>query len=75
MIHSYDSVRDKPEGALQFTSYFFNSVDVADLPPHELKLETNIIMMLLQNLDVTEGQFNGIRIIINGLYKNIFKLI
>lgn len=36
---SYDSVKDEPEGALQFTSEFLNSVEMADLPPHELKLK------------------------------------
>ena len=36
---SYDSVKDQPEGGLEFTSEFLNSVEMADLPPHELKLK------------------------------------
>ena len=36
---SFDSVKDQVEGALQFTPEFLNSVDIADLPPHELKLK------------------------------------
>lgn len=73
IYHSYDSVKDEPEGALQFTSDFLNSVDVADLPPHELKLKRNTIIMLLRNLDITEGQCNGTRLIINELCNNIIK--
>lgn len=41
IYHSYNSVKDEPEGALQFSSDVLNSVDVADLPPHELKLKNN----------------------------------
>ena len=40
---SFDSVKDQVEGALQFTPQFLNSVDIADLPPHELKLKVNTI--------------------------------
>ena len=35
---SYDSVKDEPEEALQFTPEFLNTIDLADLPLHELKL-------------------------------------
>lgn len=38
---SYDSLKDQPEAALQFTPEFLNSIDIADLPPHELKLKKN----------------------------------
>lgn len=70
---SYDSVKDKPENDLQFTSEFLNSIDIADLPPHELKLKKNTIIMLLRNLDVSEGLCNGTRLIVTELCSNIIK--
>lgn len=70
---SYDSVKDQPEGALQFTSEFLNSVEMADLPPHELKLKKNTIIMLLRNLDVSEGLCNGTRLVVTELCNNIIK--
>ena len=73
IYHSYDSVKDQPEGALQFTSDFLNSVDIADLPPHELKLKKDTIIMLLRNLDITEGLCNGTRLNITELCNNIIK--
>ena len=35
---SYDSVKDEPERALQFTTELLNTIELADLPPHKLKL-------------------------------------
>lgn len=37
--YSYDSIKDQPEGAVEFTTEFLNGVNISDLPPHELKLE------------------------------------
>ena len=34
----YDSMKDTPVGALQFTTEFLNTVELDDLPPHELRL-------------------------------------
>ena len=42
ILKSYDSVTDKPDGALQFTAEFLNTVELADLPPHGLKLKKKI---------------------------------
>lgn len=70
---SYDLVKDQPEGGLQFPPEFLNSVDIADLPPHELKLKKNTIIMLLRNLDISEGLCNGTRLIVTELCNNIIK--
>ncbi|GBP65115.1 hypothetical protein EVAR_5261_1 [Eumeta japonica] len=37
IYYSNDSVKDQHEGALEFTTEFLNSVNISDLPPHELK--------------------------------------
>ena len=39
---SYDSTKDEPDGALQFLAEFLTTVELADLPPHELKLKKKI---------------------------------
>ncbi|XP_055871668.1 uncharacterized protein LOC129923663 [Biomphalaria glabrata] len=68
---SFDSIKDMSEGTLQFTTEFLNSIDIADLPPHKLKLKKNTIIMLLRNLDVSEGLCNGTRLIVTELCNNI----
>ena len=70
---SYDSVKDKEKGGIEFTPEFLNSIDTADLPPHDLKIKKNTIVMLLRNLDISEGMCNGTRLIVTELCNNIIK--
>ncbi|XP_054289208.1 uncharacterized protein LOC129004674 [Macrosteles quadrilineatus] len=70
---SYDSIKDEPEGALKFPPEFLNSIEISDLPPHQLRLKSNTIIMLLRNLDVSEGLCNGTRLIVTALCPNIIK--
>ncbi|XP_054274451.1 uncharacterized protein LOC128994153 [Macrosteles quadrilineatus] len=70
---SFDSVKDEPDGALKFPTEFLNSIEISDLPPHELRLKNNVVIMLLRNLDVTEGLCNGTRLIVTELCPNIIK--
>ena len=44
---SYDSVKDKEKGETEFTLEFFNSIETADLPKHELKQEPRAHMALV----------------------------
>ena len=43
------------------------------LPPHELKLKINAIVMLIRNINITEGMYNGIRLKITGLFNHNIK--
>nr|XP_015925120.2 uncharacterized protein LOC107452988 [Parasteatoda tepidariorum] len=70
---SFNSVKDQHEGGIQFVPEFLNSINNADLPPHYLKLKKNAIIMLLRNLDVSEGMCNGTRLIVTELCNNIIK--
>ena len=36
---SYDSVKDKEIGGIQFPPEFLNLIEIADLPPHDLKIK------------------------------------
>ena len=49
--------KDKQEGGIEFTPEFLNSIEI--MPPHELKLKKNTIIMLMRNLDISEGMCNG----------------
>lgn len=71
--YSHDSMKDQPEGAVEFTTEFLNSVNISDLPPHELKLKKNTLIMLLRNLDVSEGLCNGVRLMVTSLCNHIIK--
>lgn len=39
----------------------FNRKTPSDLPPHELRIKKGSIVMLIRNIDVTEGLCNGTR--------------
>ena len=41
------------------------------MPPHELKLKKNSIVMLLRNLDSNKGLCNGTRLIVKQIYKHL----
>ena len=58
-------MKDQQDETFSFTPEFLNSIEIADLPPHELKLKEkkNVVTMLLRNLDVSEDLCNGTRLI------------
>ena len=47
---------------MQYRTEFLNSIDHPDLPPHQLELKKNAIVMLMRNIDVKEGLCNGTRL-------------
>ncbi|CAH2216937.1 jg21360, partial [Pararge aegeria aegeria] len=71
--YSHDSMKDQPEGGVEYTTEFLNSVNISDLPPQELKLKKNALIMLLRNLDVSEGLCNGVRLVVTSLCNHIIK--
>lgn len=40
----------------------FNRKTPSDLPPHELRIKKGAIVMLIRNIDITEGLCNGTRL-------------
>ncbi|KAL3532807.1 hypothetical protein ACH5RR_006328 [Cinchona calisaya] len=50
---------------------FLNSLAPTGLPPHKLLLKPNSPVILLRNLDPTEGLCNGTRLICRSLNKNV----
>ena len=50
---------------------FINSLRPSGMPPHKLTLEKNNIVMLLQNLDPTNRNYNGTRYIMQHLHQHV----
>lgn len=50
---------------------FLHTIDVAGLPPHKLRVKRNTVVMLLRNLQVTEGLCNGTRMLVLDAKPNV----
>ncbi|KAF1883574.1 hypothetical protein Lal_00043260 [Lupinus albus] len=60
--------------ALQgLTTEFLNSLRTSGLPNHKIKLKVGTSIMLLRNLDQTEGLCNGTRMIVNRLANHVIE--
>ncbi|XP_043705366.1 uncharacterized protein LOC122655220 [Telopea speciosissima] len=59
--HSFDSATDDAE--TQYPEEFLNSLALKGLPPHKLVLKENCPIMLLRNLNPSQGECNGTRLI------------
>lgn len=58
---------------------FFNflqnfSIVLSGLPPYTLALKTSAIVMLLRNLNATQGLLNGTRFIVRNMHDNCLDL-
>ncbi|CDY23667.1 BnaA05g17620D [Brassica napus] len=54
-------------------NYFLNSVKVAGLPRHCLKLKVGAPIMCLRNMDVADGLCNGTRLIVTQLLPHVIE--
>jgi len=52
---------------------YLNTLSPSCLPPHELRLRPNCIIMLIRNLNINEGLCNGTRLIIIELADHLIK--
>jgi ATP-dependent DNA helicase PIF1 len=70
---SVDTVCDATE-AVHYPTEFLNSMDLLDIPPHNLQLKVGSPVILLRNLN--PPQFcNGMRLVIKKLMKNVIEAI
>ena len=53
------------------TTEFLNSLNTSGLPNHRIKLKIDSPIMLLRNLDQTQGLCNGTRLIVTRLAKHV----
>jgi len=52
---------------------YLNSLSPSSLPPHELCLRSNCIIMLIRNLSINEGLCNGTRLMVIELANHLLK--
>jgi len=52
---------------------YLNSLSPSSLPPHELRLRPNCIIMLIRNLSINEGLCNGTRLMVIELGDHLLK--
>jgi ATP-dependent DNA helicase PIF1 len=67
---SIDSVEDTEHSAI-YPMEYLNALAVAGLPPHKLSLKLNQPVMLIRNLDPSNGLCNGCRLICRGFSRNL----
>src|SRR5256885_6483411 len=63
-----DNHRQQPQ---VYSPEFLRSLRISDLPPGELKLKIGIPIILLRNLNPSEGLCNGTRLIIRNLQNKV----
>jgi len=49
-----DFVKDKQTRGVEFTAVFLDSTEIASLPPHDLNLKNNTMIVLILKLDISE---------------------
>ncbi|GKA89276.1 ATP-dependent DNA helicase PIF1-like protein [Tanacetum coccineum] len=62
--YSFDEAEDDKNNF--YPMEFLNSLNVSELPPHHLRLKIGCPIILLQNLDPSNGLCNGTRLICKG---------
>ncbi|XP_043700105.1 uncharacterized protein LOC122650788 [Telopea speciosissima] len=67
--YSFDSTTDDTQ--TNYPEEFLNSLVPNGLPPHKLVLKKNCLIMLLRNLDPSQGECNGTRLVCREFKKNV----
>ncbi|GBL84838.1 hypothetical protein AVEN_93863-1 [Araneus ventricosus] len=68
-----DIVSDDPNDRLTFPVEFLNSLTPTGIPLYKLNLKPGCIVMLLRNLAPTKDLYNGTRLILTKLQRNIIE--
>ena len=66
---SCDSVNDTD--AHMYPQEFLNTIDLPGIPPHLLELKVGAVVILLRNLNPSEGHVNGTRYVIQNLLPHV----
>ena len=72
VFKSIDSVICDDEGERNhFPMEFLNSLTPSGMPPHALKLKIGAPVIILRNLNFEQGQCNGTRAVVRGIYNHL----
>ncbi|KAG5588794.1 hypothetical protein H5410_049228 [Solanum commersonii] len=71
IFNSFDSAEDDTNNYYQ--EEYLNTLTPNGLPPHRLELKENAPIMLLRNLDPSNGLCNGTRMICRGFSQNVLQ--
>lgn len=63
-------ISDNPQDILNYPQEFLNSQNPSGMPPHELKLKSGAIVMLIRNLNPKKGLCNGTRLVVKEMHNN-----
>ena len=66
---SCDSVNDNE--AHMYPTEFLNTIDLQGIPPHILELKPGAVIILLRNLNPSEGHVNGTRYIVQNVLPHV----
>ncbi|KAI3752350.1 hypothetical protein L2E82_24321 [Cichorium intybus] len=69
VYYSFDEAEDDKNNF--YPMEFLNSLNVSGLPPHYLRLKIGCPIILLRNIDPSNGLCNGTRLICKGFQKNV----
>ena len=58
-----------------FPTEFLNTIDLQGIPPHKLELKLGAVIILLRNLNPSEGHVNGTRYIVQNLLPHVIDAI
>jgi ATP-dependent DNA helicase PIF1 len=64
----------KAEMVIKYPTEFLNSLTISGIPPHKLTLVVGIPVMLLRNIDVSNGDCNGTRYIIRTMKDHVLEV-
>ena len=74
-LHSADSaILPSPDDEDAYPMDFLNSLTPTGLPPHNLSLKVDAIVMLLKNLDLKNGLTNGTRLRVRKIHKRVIEV-
>jgi ATP-dependent DNA helicase PIF1 len=80
LLNSLDSVEDQDRipqhqnDNMLFPTEFLNSLDIAGMPPYQLKVCIGAPVVLLRNLDPSRGLCNGTRLKIRGITQRLLEV-
>lgn len=72
---SFDAVaEDAGRQVLLVSEEVLNNLDMSCLPPHELALKLNSVVIMMRNINVPNGLVNGQRFLVSKMYDNCIQL-